>query len=258
MAMTETTAEIMTASKGKGPGGRHENMRTYTPTESALVMRLVEEHAPRWTHIAQLVSEATHQPRTAASIRNYYKRFNASKAIAEKESAIRKLNRCQMCGQIKRGHICKPATVLPSVSEEPAAVAVAVATGVESPPPSAAPEPPLALSSKDDLPPLAPASLEVLFTPGTSPLSTLSTSGPLSIGGLSMLGSPLASLVHGLQNGSSGGAAHFPFAFARPLPVAEIPAEDGAPAAEDEELTDAGGEQLAPSLEGAPVQAASA
>merc|ERR1719453_2948247 len=88
--------------KKAGPGGKHDNMRCYTPEEAALVFQLVEKHAPRWTHIAKLVSEATKQPRTAASIRNYYKRFQSSKNIANNESATRKLNRCQVCGQIKR------------------------------------------------------------------------------------------------------------------------------------------------------------
>merc|ERR550514_1264855 len=87
-------------------------MRTYTPEEAAIVFALVEAHQPRWTHIVKLVSEATKMPRTAASIRNYYKRFQSSKQIAERDSATRKLNRCQMCGMIKRGHICKGNTQL--------------------------------------------------------------------------------------------------------------------------------------------------
>lgn len=99
--------------KGTGPGGKHEHMRTYTPDEAALVMQLVEAHQPRWTHIAKLVSDAMGCERTAASIRNYYKRFQESKRIAERDSAIKKLNRCQICGQIKRGHICRKSFVTP-------------------------------------------------------------------------------------------------------------------------------------------------
>merc|ERR1719502_1401119 len=87
----ENNAGDDAALKKAGPGGKHENMRCYTPEEAALVFQLVEKHAPRWTHIAKLVSEATKQPRTAASIRNYYKRFQSSKAIADRDSAVRKL-----------------------------------------------------------------------------------------------------------------------------------------------------------------------
>ena len=88
--------------------------------------RCAQAHAPRWTHIAKLVSEATGCERTAASVRNYYKRFCASKEIAQRDSDIKKLNRCQICGQIKRGHICRPALlnyVTPQTEEPPAAMA---------------------------------------------------------------------------------------------------------------------------------------
>lgn len=158
-------------------GGKHDNMRTYSADEALIVMQLVERHSPRWTHIAKLVSEATGHERTAASVRNYYKRFCASKAIAERDTA-RKLNRCQICGQIKRGHICRQAFV------EHGAGNIAVM-------PSAAPEEieevvpapadiPLALSSVDaPVPPLAAASLApLMLPPSASP--TLSNSGPFS------------------------------------------------------------------------------
>lgn len=197
---------------GTGPGGKHENMRTYTPEECQMVMKLVEDHLPRWTLIAKLVSEKTGQERTAASVRNYYKRFKASKAIAEKsssvtESGIKKLNRCQLCGQIKRGHICKPSALTYGVPQSstaspgqpdaslfaggpPSAFASADA-GLQLA--SAAPAERL-LALTGALPPLAAAALEAFDTPGTSPLSTLSggLSGPFSVSGFTQaLGSPI-------------------------------------------------------------------
>ena len=63
-----------------------------------------QEFAPQWTLIAKKVSDAFACERTAASVRNYYKRFEASKQTALRGFAK---NRCQLCNQIKRGHICK-------------------------------------------------------------------------------------------------------------------------------------------------------
>ena len=230
-------------------GGKHEHMRTYTPDEARVVIGLVEQHAPRWTHIAKLVSELTQQTRSSASIRNYYKRFQASKAIAERDSSIRKLNRCQMCGQIKRGHICTalnfttPKASTNSLTEPKLAGPIALTErlplaavvtpmaqpqfALAMPTPVAALQlatPPLQLPAVDQpLPPLAPAALEVL-TPATSPLSMFS--GPLS--GLSMLGSPLLPLAEA--------AAAAPFA--RPLTATALAAgEHDSNAREDEEGT---------------------
>jgi len=202
MALSPTES---TDPKKVGPGGKHDNMRVYTPDEAALVLKLVEAHAPRWTHIAKLVSEATNQDRSAASIRNYYKRFQASKVIAERDGKIKKLNRCQLCGEIKRGHICKPTQLeynKAQLAKEPKLAAtpkpVAPSTLPTVPPPSGG----LALSAADDepMPPLAPAALASLDvdTPGASPISPFSFSGPLSLGGLSMLGSPSALARHSL------------------------------------------------------------
>lgn len=198
LTMTPTLSPVTDPSEKKaGPGGKHDNMRVYTPDEAALVLKLVEAHAPRWTHIAKLVSEATNQERTAASIRNYYKRFCASKKIAERDGAIKKLNRCQLCGEIKRGHICKPTQLeynkAMAAKETPKPKAAPASAALPSvPPPSGG----LALSAADDepMPPLAPAALASLDvdTPGASPISPFSFSGPLSLGGLSMLGSPSA------------------------------------------------------------------
>jgi len=150
----------------KGPGGKHDKMRTFTPEEAELVMKLVATHSPRWTHIAKEMSRETGYERTAASVRNYYKRFQTSKSIAQRDAGIKKLNKCQMCGQIKRGHICT-AAMKNYVTE----------TG-----PNPTPEQMLALSGRGELLlPLAPASLCEVETPGASPISTISA-GPISVG----------------------------------------------------------------------------
>merc|ERR1719247_431397 len=170
--------------KGKGPGGRHDNMRTYTADEAQLVMRLVEAYAPRWTLIAKLVSEETGCERSAASVRNYYNRFQASKAIAERGSDIKKLNRCLICSQIKRGHICKPKEL---TYVTPQAGGAHIRQPAESL---------LALSAGENpIPPLAPAALELADAPGTSPLSTFSTVAPLSSSTISAIGSPFGAAV---------------------------------------------------------------
>lgn len=193
--------------KGSGPGGKHENMKTYTPEEAQLVQSLVEAYSPRWTHIAKLLSEATGIERTSASVRNYYKRFTASKDIAEKQSDVRKFNRCQLCGQIKRGHICRPSS-LSYVTPQQEAVGLTVTTSPA--------EQLLALSAREEqaMPPLAPAALEMLDTP--SPLSTFSTVGPPSCSTFSgYLGSPM---VPAATRPAFG--AFPPRAAAAPAPVA--------------------------------------
>lgn len=95
---------------GKGPGGKHDNMRTYSPEEAQRVHQLVQELHPQWTLIAKKVSEEFACERSAASVRNYYKRFQQSQATMLKGMAK---NRCQLCNQIKRGHICTPMQATP-------------------------------------------------------------------------------------------------------------------------------------------------
>lgn len=184
--------------KKSGPGGKHEKMRTYVPEEAALVLALVEAHAPRWTHIAKEVSLQTGYERTAASVRNYYKRLIASKAIADRDQGIKKLNKCQMCGQVKRGHICRSGSLVVTPTERKA-------------PPSADPaENLLALAGRGyPLLPLAPSSLEDFVAPGTTPGASVVTtpgvsplSGPLS-GPLSALsGGPFSPSAFALPAGS--------------------------------------------------------
>merc|ERR1719502_2424061 len=150
-----------------------------------------QEHSPRWTHIAKLLSEATNQERTAASVRNYYKRFCASKEMAN-SITTKKLNRCQMCGQVKRGHICQPSAL---TYAPPAPPATPATQSTETAEPASAPSLLLNLQSsgEEEMPPLAPASLAAaslpeILTPGTPTLSALNTSGPLTAGPLSVSG----------------------------------------------------------------------
>ena len=216
----------------KGPGGKHDNMRTYTPEEAAIVFALVEAHQPRWTHIAKLVSEATKMPRTAASIRNYYKRFCASKAIADRDSASRKLNRCQACGQIKRGHICRPTTAVKfdapkgaaeSPAPAPAAAPIAEATAAAPSEEEIEPMPKrLALAANgEDMPPLAPASLEVLMPLGSPYLDSLSTPAPVSANFLHGLLAPSPfSFTPALPPSAGAASAAFPFSQPTKSPLA--------------------------------------
>lgn len=244
----------------KGPGGRHSNMRPYTPDEQALVFQLVAAHSPKWTLIAKLVSDATKSERSAASIRNYVKRFEASKQIAEKCSAFKKLNRCQMCGQIKRGHICKPQSL-----EYAAPPGLSVESGDENtmrgsatPSPLAPPAHPvggLALScDKDGLPPLAAASLEVLNF-ATSPISTMETPGSqpmLSVTTLTMLADlPTPALP---SAGAAAAMMNNPFPFARPA-IPTVMVVEGENNLKTEAPTCDTAEAEAEAMETAPVQA---
>ena len=106
---------------------------------------------------------STGYERSAASVRNYYKRFLASKAMADQSKGIKKLNKCQMCGEIKRGHICRKGSLVitPSEASSPPIVE----------PPSFSAEPAqnlLALSSARDGPllPLAPRCSALRLVPG--------------------------------------------------------------------------------------------
>jgi len=282
VAPTETVSNDASAEKVKksGPGGKHDVMRTYSPEEAAFVFKMVEQHAPRWTHIAKLVSEEMKQPRTAASVRNYYKRFCASKKIAERDSAIKKLNRCQQCGMIKRGHICKgptnvegtapkglinttPATANAATSAA-APAAAASAAPAPAPLPARVVTPPptnpvstggLVLSNPNKaLPPLAPAALEVLM-PGGGALGVspgaLSTPGPLSLSAFSLLGSPTALAALGLPTPASMPAsALMPSSALASATAACFPfgsalpreAEGLLPPGQEDETTDAEGE----------------
>merc|ERR1719262_1898608 len=176
------------AGAGAGPGGRHESMRIFGPEEAKLVHELVEAHAPRWTYIAKLVSEKMNQPRTAASIRNYYKRFQASKKIAEVHSDTKKLNRCQLCGQIKRGHVCTGSTALAPTNAPNKAPKIDKQKSAKAEVAQISPTGGLTLLAPPlNEPPLAPATLEVVTTPGSA-AGTPYSAAPFSI--TSMLASP--------------------------------------------------------------------
>merc|ERR1719262_574440 len=202
---------------GAGPGGRHESMRIFGPEEAALVHELVEAHAPRWTYIAKLVSEKMNQPRTAASIRNYYKRFQASKKIAERDSDIKKLNRCQLCGQIKRGHVCTGSTQLAPTNAPNKVAKIAKQISAKAEVAEISPTGGLTLLAPPlNEPPLAPATLEVVTTPGSA-AGTPYSAAPFSI--TSMLASPNMAMLGLLPTPTPGAApaAGLPRARARAL-----------------------------------------
>ena len=86
------------------PGGAHENMQTWQPEDDLTILRLHGEIGPKWQQIAE------HLPgRSTASIRNRFQRIQRGQAKAAAEAASGaplKGNRCTVCGQIKKGHIC--------------------------------------------------------------------------------------------------------------------------------------------------------
>jgi len=181
-------------------------------------------------------------------VRNYYKRFTESKKIADRESGVKKLNRCQKCGQIKRGHICVAQEVdvqnARAISPLPViAPAVPAVVAAPEPAPPVNETSPLALSSADaPMPPLADACLEHVDTAslasGTSPFSGFSAGLPsasLSIlGSPSALASPTALAAMGLPPSAGGYMTNIfarqNFAFPRPVAemcVADIGSDDG-------------------------------
>lgn len=78
------------------PGGAHENMRVWEPEEDHVIMSMWEQGGPRWKEIARAL-----QDRTVSSVRNRHQR------IMKARSEPRGRNRCQNCGEFKRGHTCR-------------------------------------------------------------------------------------------------------------------------------------------------------
>lgn len=81
------------------PGGVHENMKAWEPEEDRLIIELLADLGPRWSKISQALPG-----RSISSIRNRWQRIDKGRKMHE-EGKISK-NRCQICGQPKRGHVC--------------------------------------------------------------------------------------------------------------------------------------------------------
>lgn len=85
-------------------GGRHENARAWTAEEDATLLRLIEIDGKRWKQISTAL-----QPlgdRTPAMVRNRYLRIKRGRWLTEQGKSK---NRCGLCGELKRGHVCKSA-----------------------------------------------------------------------------------------------------------------------------------------------------
>ena len=74
-------------------------MRQWDPEEDQLIMQLLQQLGPKWSRIVQQLPG-----RTISSVRNRWQRIDKGNKLraAGQESK----NRCQQCGQPKRGHVC--------------------------------------------------------------------------------------------------------------------------------------------------------
>lgn len=77
-----------------------QDMVAWQPEDDLQVMSLHSEHGPQWSRIASLLRGG----RTVASVRNRFLRVQSAKKLREKGGITR--NRCHLCGEPKRGHIC--------------------------------------------------------------------------------------------------------------------------------------------------------
>jgi len=82
------------------PGGHHEHMKAWDPEEDHSILEMVTREGTKWSSIV------SHLPgRSVASVRNRYQRIEKGRKLREQGSSLIK-NRCHMCNQPKRGHIC--------------------------------------------------------------------------------------------------------------------------------------------------------
>ena len=88
-------AVVAGAGDGAQPTSRQD---TFTPEESKRVLQLKDELGRKWVSIA-----ARLPGRNANSVRNHYLRYEKNLVIAKK--GLQK-NRCTVCGELKRGHVC--------------------------------------------------------------------------------------------------------------------------------------------------------
>ena len=90
--------------RGPGPGGRHEDMRPWTAAQDEVLRELVSKQGrrPKWKEITEALRNDGNY-RTVAMVRNRYLRIEKGKELTE--LGLSK-NRCSLCGQIKRGHVC--------------------------------------------------------------------------------------------------------------------------------------------------------
>jgi hypothetical protein len=81
------------------PGGVHENMKPWEPEEDRLIIEMLSELGPRWSKIVKQLPG-----RTISSVRNRWQRIDKGRRL--RDSGMEFKNRCQQCGEPKRGHVC--------------------------------------------------------------------------------------------------------------------------------------------------------
>jgi len=96
---------------------RQPNMRSWTPEEDSVIMRIQSTEGRRWGLIAQALEN-----RSSAAVRNRWIRIENGEAL---RGVGKSKNRCTACGEKKLGHICgkKFAKALNSKSGFPSAMA---------------------------------------------------------------------------------------------------------------------------------------
>jgi len=81
------------------PGGVHENMKAWEPEEDRIIIELLGELGPRWSKIVKALPG-----RSISSIRNRWQRIDKGRKL--RDEGHQSKNRCNICGEPKRGHVC--------------------------------------------------------------------------------------------------------------------------------------------------------
>lgn len=97
-------------------GGR-QGPRFTAAEDEALCALLMNKKRAKWPEVSKSMKALGYEHRSTASLRNRYLRF--LQARNDKDSIGK--NRCRLCGQLQRGHVC---------------------TATKTPPPLPPPEPP--------------------------------------------------------------------------------------------------------------------
>ncbi len=74
--------------------GRQENSRTWSMSETVHLVRLYASYGNKWKCLGKQLG------RSGDSVRNKYQR------MIKKPDPLKKAQRCRMCGQPRRGHVC--------------------------------------------------------------------------------------------------------------------------------------------------------
>jgi len=122
-------------------------MRGFNADEDSKLSDLFMQHGPRWKQIAQDLSEQMGSERTAAMVRNRWLRVEKGKKEASEGKAR---NKCGLCGQVKKGHVCTARALVTTQQ-----VAQICSAGNVAAPAAAA-------ASSENLPPIAQSYLGVL------------------------------------------------------------------------------------------------